>query len=78
MRGTTMSHSNPEHVREDPAATLTRMRERVRGGNRLLLDTLSRSELAAVQTLVFSEEAEIISEACKPFVVAKLDRIIIS
>ena len=72
-----MSHSNPEHVREDPVATLNRMRSRIKGGNRLLLDTLSPSELSAVQSLVFSEEAEIISEACKPFVVAKLDRIII-
>ena len=70
--------SNPRQVRETPDATLSRMRDRILGGNRLLLDTLSSDELAAVQSLIFSEEAEIISEACKPFVIAKQDRFIIS
>ena len=64
--------------REDPTATLKRVRERVLSGSRLLLDSLNADELAAAQTLIFADEAEIVSAACKPFLVAKLDRIIIS
>ena len=69
--------STTKHPREEPSVVLERMRNRIRGGNRLLLDRLDSDELAAVQSLIFSEEVEIISEACKPFVVAKLDRIVI-
>jgi hypothetical protein len=64
--------------REDPALTLKRVRKRVLGGSRLLLDSLNADELAAAQQLIFADEAEIVSAACKPFLVAKLDRIIIS
>jgi hypothetical protein len=71
-----MSGVHPK--REDPTATMKRVRERVRNGGRLLLDSLSADELTAAQTLIFADEAEIVSEACKPFLVAKLDRIIIS
>lgn len=71
-----MSTAHPE--REDPVATLKRIRKRVLGGSRLLLDRLSADELAAAQKLIFADEAEIVSAACKPFLVAKLDRIIIS
>ncbi|MDA9982466.1 hypothetical protein N9H39_06960 [Gammaproteobacteria bacterium] len=63
---------------EIPTATMKRVRKSILGGNRLLLDSLSAEELAAAQNLIFSEEAEIVSAACKPFLVAKLDRIIIS
>ena len=71
-----MSNNHQKPV--DPATTLRRVRERILGGSRILLDTLTTNELAAAHTLIFSEEAEIVSEACKPFLVAKLDRFIIS
>ncbi len=64
--------------RENPVATFQRVRNRVLGGSRLLLDSLNADELAAAQKLIYAEEAEIVSAACKPFLVAKLDRIIIS
>jgi len=58
--------------------TLERLRERVLGGGYILLDTLTEDELVAMQSMLFNDEAEIINSACKPFLVAKLDKIIIS
>jgi hypothetical protein len=58
--------------------TLERLRERVLGGGYLLLDTLTEDELVAMQSMLFNDEAEIVNSACKPFLVAKLDKIIIS
>ena len=63
---------------EDPAAILKRVRKRALRGSTLLLDSLTDDELAAAKSLIFSGEAEIVSAACKPFIVAKLDRIILS
>lgn len=57
---------------DEPKRNLQQMRRRIQGGARLQLDCLSREELAAVQTLIFLGEAEIINEACKPFVVRVL------
>ncbi len=48
------------------------MRTRIFGGARLCLDTLSKGELEALQPLLLSNEAEIINEACRPYVVRKL------
>jgi len=59
-------------------STLERLRERVLGGSYILLDTLTGDELVAMQSMLFNDEAEIINSACKPFLVAKLDKIIIS
>jgi hypothetical protein len=42
-----------------------------------LLDRLSDDELVAMQSLLLSGEAEIVNSACKPFLVAKLDRFIL-
>ena len=64
-------------LQESPSAALDRMKNKIRAGNRLLLDSLEPAELAAIQSLIFSEEAEIINEACKPYVIAKLDKFII-
>jgi hypothetical protein len=58
--------------------TLDRLRERVLGGDYILLDTLTEDELVAMQSMLFNDEAEIVNSACKPFLVAKLDKIIIS
>jgi hypothetical protein len=57
---------------------LKRLRERVLGGAYILLDTLTEEELVAMQSLLFNQEAEIVNSACKPFLVARLDKIIIS
>ena len=59
-------------MHSDPRLALQEMRRRIYGGSRLLLDSLDNEELAAVHTLLVEGEAEIICEACKPFVVRKL------
>lgn len=56
----------------DPEIALRDMRRRIEEGARLLLDSLSDEELAAAHTLLSEGEAEIINEACKPFVVRVL------
>ncbi len=59
---------------EDPNIAAQEMRRRIYGGARLLLDSLSVEELAAVQPLLLEGEAEIINEACKPYVVRTLPK----
>ncbi|MDH3629703.1 MAG: hypothetical protein OER98_01175 [Gammaproteobacteria bacterium] len=67
-----------QHKSYNSNITLQRLRERVLGGAYILLDTLTEDELAAMQTMLFNDEAEIVNSACKPFLVAKLDKIIIA
>ena len=57
---------------EDPDIALDDLRRRIRGGGRLLIDSLSDRELAAAHVLMRDGEAEIINEACKPFLVRVL------
>lgn len=64
--------------REDTNATRDRIRNMIRGGGNILLDRMTADELSVAQELIFNGEAEIVSAACKPFLVAKLDRTIIS
>ena len=40
----------------------------------MLLDSLGEKELAALQPLLIEGEAEIIDEACKPYVVRSLPK----
>ncbi len=56
----------------DPNIAEQEVRRRIHTGARLLLDSLSDEELVAVGTLIREGEAEIINEACKPFVVRVL------
>lgn len=63
---------------DNPRAVFERLRQRLSGGGSLLLDSLTDAELIAMQELVFKDEAEIVSLACKPYLTAKLDRTIIS
>jgi hypothetical protein len=63
---------------DNPKVVLERLRKRVRGGGNLLLDNLTDEELIAMQDLIFKDEAEIVSSACKPYLTAKLERTIIS
>jgi hypothetical protein len=70
--------SDTAHKDENPEVVLERLRKRVLGGSSLLLDSLTDEELVAMQELIFKDEAEIVSSACKPFLIAKLERTIIS
>lgn len=56
---------NPDIAFED-------MRRRIFGGSRLQLDSLGDAELTAAYKLIREGEAEIINEACKPFIVRVL------
>ena len=56
----------------NPDMALQEMRRRIYGGARLLLDDLSDEELIALRTILLEDEAEIINEACKPYVIRKL------
>ena len=62
---------------EDADAVFENLRARVLGGAYLLLDKLDDAELVAMQRLLESGEAEIVNAACKPFLVAKLERVIL-
>ena len=63
---------------ESPEVVLEKLRKKVLGGSSLLLDSLTDEELIAMQKMIFKDEAEIVSSACKPFLIAKLERTIIS
>ncbi len=56
----------------DPSFAMHDVQRRIHAGARLLLDSLSDEELAAAYALILKGEAEIINEACKPFVVRVL------
>ena len=60
-----------QHKSGNRHTTLEQLRERVLGGGYILLDTLTKDELVAMQSMLFSNEAEIVNSACKPFLVAK-------
>ena len=59
---------------KEPEIAVKDMRRRIYGGARLLLDSLSDEELVALQPLLIEGEAEIINEACKPYVVRSLPK----
>ncbi len=63
--------------RQPRDSAIDALRKRVRGGAMIQLDTLDDAELAAMQALLFSDEAEIINSACKPFLVAKTGRVLL-
>jgi hypothetical protein len=70
--------SDTARKKETPEVILERLRKKVLGGSNLLLDSMSDEELVAMQKMIFKDEAEIVSSACKPFLTAKLERTIIS
>ena len=70
--------SDTARKNETPEVILERLRDKVLGGSSLLLDSMSDEELVAMQKMIFKDEAEIVSSACKPFLTAKLERTIIS
>ena len=69
------SRRDGEH--EGTGSAADALRTRIRAGGYLLLDDLSERELEAMQSLVLAGEAEIVNSACRPYLVAKLDRIIL-
>jgi hypothetical protein len=68
----------PEHSHQDPAITLEQLRSRVLGGGNLLINSLTKAEMEAAQHLILQGEAQIIGMACRPYLVARRDRFIIS
>ena len=69
-----MSVESPPRASDN---ALARVRECILGGGSLLLDQLDQDELAAMQQMLFADEAEIVNSACRPYLIAKLDRKII-
>ena len=61
----------------NPENAVEQLRKRIQGGGILLLDSLSDEQLVAMQSLLMSGEAEIVNSACKPFLTAKLERVIL-
>ncbi len=55
-----------------PNIAVQDMRRRIHAGARLLLDSLSDEEMVAAGALIREGEAEIINEACKPFLIRVL------
>ena len=64
----------PHPMSQTPDQIQEEMRRLIMNGSRLLLDSLSDKELAGLQQMFFSGEAEIINEGCKPYVVRKLPK----
>ena len=66
-----------QESREPPSETLNRLHRLLTNGGNLLLESLSDQELAAMQTLIGSGDAEIVSSACRPYLRATVDKIIV-
>lgn len=63
---------------ENPITALENLRKKIQGGSHLLVEELTDEELVAMHELLLEGKAEIISLACRPYLSAKQDRIIIS
>ncbi len=64
--------SNRQSPQPDPAVMLEKLRARVLGGGRPVLDSLSADEMVAAHTMITAGEAEIASYSCRLFLIAKL------
>ncbi len=71
MSDITIKEENPVTVRES-------LQRKIRDGRNLLVENLTDEELVAMHELILEGKAEIISMACRPYLSAKQDRIIIS
>ena len=63
---------------DSPVTAFENLRQKIQGGRQLLVEELTDEELSAMQELILAGKAEIISLACRPYLSAKQDRIIIS
>ena len=70
--------SDKPHKDENPITTLENLRKKIEDGSNLLVEELTDEELVAMHELLMEGKAEIISLACRPYLAAKQDRIIIS
>ena len=61
-------------AQSDQKKILEDLRKRILGGGSLLLDQMSDAELVAMQEMLFQGEAEIVNSACRPYLIARLDR----
>ena len=57
----------------NPAEVLQELRRRIDGGAKLRLELLSKDEMAAMSTLIYEGVAEIVEEACRPFLIRVLN-----
>ena len=62
----------------NPSSTRQSLRQKIRDGRQLLVEDLTDEELVVMNELILEGKAEIISMACRPYLSAKQDRIIIS
>ena len=62
---------------EERNPALAELRRRVSNGAYIQIDSLDETGLAAMQTLLFNEEAEIVNSACRPVLIAKTDRFLL-
>ena len=70
--------SDKLHKEENPITALENLRKKIEDGGRLLVEELTDEELVAMHELLLEGKAEIISLACRPYLSAKQDRVIIS
>ena len=62
----------------NPITAFENLRKQIEYGRNLLVEELTDEELVAMHELLLEGKAEIISLACRPYLSAKQDRIIIS
>jgi len=70
--------SDKTHKEENPITAFENLRKKIEDGSNLLVEELTDEELVAMHELLMEGKAEIISLACRPYLAAKQDRIIIS
>ena len=70
--------SRPDNEGRATGSEAQALRARIRDGGQALLDDLSERELRAMQSLLPGGEAEIVNSACHPYLVAKLDRVLLA
>jgi len=63
---------------ENSITAFENLRKKIEDGAHLLVEELTDEELVAMHELLMEGKAEIISQACRPYLTAKQDRIIIS
>ncbi len=67
-----------QHKNENSITAFENLRKKIEDGSNLLVEQLTDEELVAMHELLLEGKAEIISLACRPYLSAKQDRIIIS
>ena len=62
----------------EPLSAAESLRQKIENGGNLLVDKLTDDELVAMHDLILQGKAEIVSLACKPYLSARRERLIIS